>query len=241
LARASGDRPVRIISYKDLHAQGFRLRRPPFVLFGLDPSGEGFDRTGFVVIERHELELGEPVDPDYQVEHAFMLRHAERLDREIEFPDVMALMLEYHRKMAKLTPKNIGGHQFVIETNGVGYPFASMLKRMTIDGAGRSHVIPIVTTSASDNRPHDDEGRPRMPRMAGLDLFRVMVQLQRIMATKGAVGAGLLVSEMRSMIYKGARPEAAEGAHDDLVMAGTLAIWAGVRLIPPMARQERLN
>jgi hypothetical protein len=55
------------------------------------------------------------------------------------------------------------------------------------------------------------------------------------------VGASLLVGEMRSMIYKGARPEATEGAHDDLVMAGALAIWAGVRLIPPMARQERLN
>jgi hypothetical protein len=240
LARASNDRPIRIISYQDLHAQGFRLRRPPLVLFGLDPSGEGFDRTGFTVFERHELSLGEPVDPDFQVEHVFMLRHAERLDREIEFPDVMALMLEYHRKMLKMSPKNIGGHQFVIETNGVGYPFASMLKSLTMY-EDRSHVIPVVTTGASDNRAHDDEGRPRMPRMAGLDLFRVMVQLQRIMATKGAVGAGLLLSEMRSMIYKGARPEAAAGAHDDLVMAGTLAIWAGVRLIPPMARAERLN
>jgi len=111
------------------------------VLFGLDPSGEGYDRTGFTVFERHELELGEPTDPDYQVEHAFMLRHAERLDREIEFPDVMALMLSYHKKMAKLTPKHISGHKFIVETNGVGYPFANMLRRLTgIPAAARKRA-----------------------------------------------------------------------------------------------------
>jgi hypothetical protein len=209
------------------------------VLFGLDPSGEGYDRTGFTVFERHELELGEPTDPDYQVEHAFMLRHAERLDREIEFPDVMALMLSYHKKMAKLTPKHISGHKFIVETNGVGYPFANMLRRLT--GSDPVVVMPVVTTAALDARPHDDEGRPRMPRMAGLDLFRVMMQLQRVMVTKGAKGGQLLLSEMRSMVYKGQRPEAAEGAHDDLVMSATLAIWAGVRLIAPMVRAQRIN
>lgn len=240
-AAPSPNASPRIVSYAELGKLGFRLRRAPTVLFSLDPSGEGDDRTGLSIIERHELELGEPDEPKFAVEHAFMIRHVERLPRDMEFPDVMALLLAYHKGMLK-RPKAVQRHWFAIEVNGVGWPFYSQLHNL----CGPGFVIPVVTTGSADDRPYGEEdNRPRMPRMAGLDLFRVMLQLQRIMIVPGAKGADELVREMRSFVFNGRRPEAAEGEHDDLIFSSVLGVWVGARIIPPTARakptRERLH
>ena len=129
------------------------------------------------------------------------------------------------------------GYERKLEINGVGFPYASMLRKMT----GPGYVIPIITTNSADDAPYTDQGKPRMPRMAGLDLFRIMIQLQRFMIARGAKGAALLVDEMKTFIQSGKRPEAAAGSHDDLVLAGAHTVWAGARLIPPTARAKRFH
>jgi hypothetical protein len=227
------DAPVRIVSYGQLIELGFRRRKAPVTLLVLDPSGEGDDRNGFGIIERHELELGLPHDKQYQMEQMFVVRHVERLDRGMEFPDVISLILAYHKGLLKL-PKRIARHWIVVETNGVGYGYASMLKKL----CGSEYVIPIVTTGSPDDRAVTDDNQPRMPRMAGLDLLRMMLQLQRAMVLPNVKGADLLVSELRTFVYHGRKPQAMDGAHDDLVMMFALGVWAGVKLIPPVSRAD---
>lgn len=227
-------RPPRIVSYAQLLEEGWALRTAPSIVVMLDPSGEGDDRTGLVALERHELELGERHDPDFQVEHVFLLTRAERLERDMEFPDVIATLLAFHRYfISEKGKKRINRHWFGIEANGVGWPFASQLRQMI----GSDHVLAITTTGAANDLPWS-EGGWVMPRMAGLDLLRMMTQLQRFQIKKGAVGKDLIIREMQSFAYKGKRPEAMEGAHDDLVMAAAGALWLGCRIIPPLVKAE---
>lgn len=223
------------ISYDGLLKEGFKRYEPPLAIVAIDNSAEGDDRTGLTMTLRLELERGERTDPDFEVEHSFLLRHAEYLDRGMAEPDKITLLHAWHRHLDGMRMnKKVCSHVFVIERNGVGVGMYQHLQRVV----GMEYVLPIMTTGSQNDLPWSEGAKWVFPRAAGLDWFRYILAIERLKLNSTTRGADLMVHELESFTYKGRRPEAIEGAHDDLVMSAALAIWAGTKIIPPIVKAE---
>lgn len=211
------------------------LRHPPLALLSLDPSGDGEDYHAVNVTYREEWQRGEPIDPDFEVERMYRIQMARRLPQNLEFGDVLAAML---RTVAHLASQRDAGRiaEYVVnvETNGVGHGFASALRQKL----GPRRVVGIFTTGGQDAKPVVED-RTTMPRMAALDHVRMLLELHYLRAAANAVGMDELAAELQTFVWRGkGRPEAMVGQHDDLVLALTLNVWSGEKLIPPLLRQQ---
>lgn len=219
-----------------LREKGFRLESPPLALVSFDPAGDGDDYPALNVTYREEWQLGDPIDPDFAVEKLYRVQMARRLPQQIEFVDAMAALLRLARHLAQLRDSGkIVDYRFTVETNGVGHGYASALTSKL----GVERVIRIFTTGGVDSR-QVAENKVTMPRMAALDLVRMLVEMQYVRVADEAVGAEDLFQEMQTFVWRGKnRPEAMEGQHDDLVLAFAMSVWTGEKLIPPLLRQIR--
>lgn len=223
------------ISYEALLKEGFRRKMPPLAIVSVDNSAEGNDRTGLTATYRLELERGERYDTKFAVEHAFLIRHAEYLDRSLAEPDKLTLLHAWHRHyLNRAMNKKVCGHIFVIERNGVGVGMYQHLQREI----GSDYVLPIMTVGSQNDKPWSEGAGWIFPRQPGLDWYRYMVDLERVKVNSTTHGANLMVHELQSFVYTGKRPEAMEGAHDDLIMSNALAIWAGTKIIAPFVKAE---
>jgi hypothetical protein len=216
-----------------LRERGFELRTPPFAIAALDPSGSGDDFHAVSVVYREEWQLGEPVDPDFAVEKMFRIQLARRLPQTLEFTDVLASMLRLATYLSNEHQLGrLSGWMFGVETNGVGHGYAEALRAKL----GTQRVLRIFTTAGVDQQPVV-ENKTTMPRMAGLDEVRMLMETQYLRAAATAEGMKDLEQELLTFVWRSKnRPEAMAGQHDDLVMALALAIWIGNRLIPPLLR-----
>jgi len=216
-----------------LRERGFSLQTPPFAVVALDPSGSGDDHHALSLIYREEWQKGENYDPDFAVEKMHRIQLAKRLPQTLEFVDVLATMLRLARHLSHETElARLSGWLMVVETNGVGHGYAEALRAKLQP----RHVLRIFTTAGLDQKPVVED-KTTMPRMAGLDLVRMLMETHYLRAAKGAEGMEHLAAELQTFVWRTKnRPEAMAGQHDDLVMALALAVWTAEKLVPPLLR-----
>jgi hypothetical protein len=221
----------------DWRSRGYHMRSPPVTIVSYDPAGDGGDNDAVVVIDREEHQKGEPYDVDFAVEVMFRARLAMRMPPIYEFPDKLGLMLQLYRSIGRRIGRNTSaGVYFAIESNGVGYGMASMLKAKTGEA-----VHAYTTVGTRGKNAYSEKGKI-MPRMAGLSLLKVMIETHYFRAAKEAVGMKELNDELNAFVWTGAgRPEAIQGQNDDLVMASAGAVWAGTNYIPMTLKQQTFN
>ena len=222
-------------SGKLLRERGFTLRTPPFAFASFDAAGDGDDFYALSVTYREEWQFGEPTDAEFAVEKLHRIQLARRLPQSNEFVDNMAVLLRLATHLAQLRDAGrIAEYVFTIETNGVGHGYASALRSKL----GPRRVIGIFTTGGMDAKPVVED-RTTMPRLAALDLLRMLVEMHYVRAAKDAVGIDDLAQELQTFVWRGKnRPEAMQGHHDDLVMALAMNIWTAEKLVPPMLKQH---
>lgn len=229
------ERSNNYLGVKDLHDKGFRLIQPPLSVMAFDPAGAGDDFPGAVEVQREEWQLGETTDPDFQTQKVYRIHRAKRLPRHLDFPDQLAWLLAVARAQKKKASRRmISDFFFAIETNGVGWPtYRSLRQKMSA-----RRVLGVTTVATTSDKPIHG-GSVKMPRLAGLDLVRVMIEISRLKMKKDAPGAKELSEELSAFVWASKnRPEAIDGQHDDLVLALAIAVWIGEKVIPPMVRQQ---
>lgn len=218
-----------------LRDDGFRLVAKPIAIATFDPSGEGADYSALTVIQREEWQLGEPDDGRFAVRMHSRVIGAERMPVGAEFPDNKARLLKLARVLEEST--FFAGWKLVIESNGLGISYVQELRpRLPL---GRILKIATVAKTVGD-KPAAESGWV-MPRQAGLDNLRAGIELQHIKVAsklRDSEGGRQLASELRTMVWRGKRPEAQEGAHDDLVMSLAVGYWAAVRILPRTVRAQ---
>lgn len=219
---------------RDWRDRGYSLRRPPLILPAYDPAGGGRDRDALVIVAREEHQRGEPHDPDFAILTAFRVLLAQNMPPSLEFPDKVAQLLRLHLTLKGWKNRGLAfGHVFCVEGNGVGYGMASTL-RQRISG----NVVTYTTVGGKDDKAAGNSGIV-MPRLAGLDLLRVLVETHVLKVQRDAPGAKDLERQMNSFVWRGVgRPEAMEGQHDDLVMALAGSAWIGSKVIPPTIKAK---
>lgn len=222
-------------SAAELRSRGYALRDAPFNIVGYDPAGDGNDRDSLVLVSREEWRRGELWDPDLSIEFIFRVILAQRMAPDLELPDKMAQLLALNRYLLNWkTQGKSAGHAFTVETNGVGYGVHAGLKEKI-----SAPVIGYTTVANNSDKPHQTH-KITMPRLAGLDLLRVLMELHRLKSVRGAPGIDLLIQELNAFVWKRpGRPEAMTGANDDLVMALAGAVWIGSKIIPPLTKQKK--
>ena len=233
----STDNPQSFNSGQTLRARGFRLATPPLHFVCVDPSGDGDDNTACIMSAREEHQKGEPQDPDFSVEHMHRIKMALRIRQDQEFTDVLAQLYRLHRFLLQLRAKGLSaGHVFAIETNGVGYGYAKALRAKIPPSALSIFEYHTVGNMSDDT---DVMYRYAMPRLAGLDNLRILIETHHLKIDKNMPGAKEYEEEFRAFIWKSPnRPEALEGQHDDLVMATAGALWVATKIVPPILRQD---
>lgn len=210
-----------------LHADGFRLLARPYAALTLDPRGEGDDKAALSVMQREEWQRGEPDDRRFATVTMCRILRTEYLPQDNDIPDNVARLLPLIT-----TVRNAGywaGWKLVVESNGIGGGYLHLLRRRL---AG--HVVKLTTVNTTiDDAPHGKSGWV-MPRQAGLDHLRAAMEMQTVkLDTAGQhVGLAELAKEFKSFIWKGKRPEAQEGAHDDMIMSLALGHWFLTRILP---------
>ena len=222
-------------SAAELRSRGYVLREAPLNIVGYDPAGDGHDRDSLVLVSREEWRRGELWDPDLSVEFIFRVLLAHRIPPDLELPDKLAQLLALHRRLQlwKKQGKS-AGHVFTVETNGVGYGVAGGLREKI-----NVPVIGYTTVAVATDKAHQNH-RVSMPRLAALDLVRVLMELHRLKSVRGAPGVSALVEELNAFVWRRpGRPEAMAGASDDIVMALAGAVWVGSKLLPPLTKQKR--
>lgn len=217
-----------ILTPPQLHEQGYRLYKAPVSIIAFDPAGRGNAFPALTWIDREEWQRGEVWDPDLSVQLLYRLHFAHRLPRDGEYVDFLAAIMRLDSLMGQRINRGLCTHSaIVIETNGVGWPAYSQLstsKRVQSEVLG-------VTTTGTTSRKSADKSRLTMPRMAGLDLLRVMIETQRFKLRPDIPGAKEFETETKSFVWKNARPEALAGQNDDIVMSVAHGVWAGEHYI----------
>lgn len=214
---------------------GFSLRAPVLSIVAFDPSAEGDDFPTCVLVDREEWQRGETVDPNFAVQRRYRVKLVNRMDRTLEFPEQQAALMRLHRWLNHRQAKGLCYQHFlVIETNGVGWPIASDL-RLKLG----SVVVPMATTGSGSNSPQGARGSVAMPRMAGLDNLRYLMEMHALKIDRDAPGGHILQTEMQSFVWAGKRkPQALSGQHDDSILPLASACWLGQKVVPPYLKQK---
>lgn len=221
----------------DLRQRGFSLMTRPLTIATLDPAGDGDDRDALTILSREEHQRGEPYDPDFAVEMVFRLMMYHKLPREWEFPDKLASLIALNRELIGWTRSGRqSGHVFNVESNGVGYSYASSL-REKISAPVFSYVT--VATTSKEIRP---DAKFTMPRLKALDNLRVLIETGYVKMQPDAPGAADIKTELGAFVWRGRnRPEAMQGQHDDGVMSLCGGVWLGSKILPPALKQVKFK
>lgn len=218
----------------DLRDRGFSLRTPPVNIVAFDPAGDGDDNDALILLSREEHQRGETHDPDFAVEFVFRVLMAHQMQQGLEYPDKLAHLLHMHKRLNKWEKDGRErAHVFAIENNGVGYAYASDLRNRV-----SASVVPY-TTIGSGMGATDPTSKVTMPRLKGLSNLRVLMETHYLKIEPHAPGRDDLIAQFNSMVWRRkGRPEAMQGAHDDLVMALTGGAWVGSMVVPPYLRHK---
>ena len=215
-------------------------------IFGLD-LGQANDYTGLVIAERLQAwkscvrgvtdqdpvivrdwmpttELDEPI---------YHVRHIERMKLGTPYPEVIKRVQEL------ITSQEVAGkYMLIVDYTGVGRPVFDMALKAGLEAVGATITGGDAITC---------KGRQvRVAKRVLVSTVMAVMQTGRLKFAEGMHGAGALKDELlnfRVKITDSANDiySAREGAHDDLVIALALALFAGEKMIrePQVAEQFR--
>jgi hypothetical protein len=218
---------------RQLKEDGFRLVTRPIAIACFDPAGEGRDHAALTVQQREEWQCGEPDEPRFAVTMISRLLHAERMPPAQEMPENMARLIRLARVL-KEDPFFLNW-RLGIELNGIGVNYAQLLRRRL----PLAHVVGYTVVAKTIGDKAAGAAGWVMPRQAGLDHFRAALETQVFKLSRKTVGAKDFVGEMRTMVWKGTRPEALQGSHDDLVMSAAGGYWIATKILPSTVRTQQ--
>jgi hypothetical protein len=223
----------------DLKKRGFQLLTPPATIVAMDPAGDGADFDAVVALSREEHQRGHTHDPDFAVEFVYRVLLAHRMPQSWEFPDKLAALIALDRTLKGWTAAGRQhAHFFAIETNGVGYGYASSLSAKTT-----TKVMPYATVGkiGTTYRPPMN-AKYAMPRLDALDNMRILIETGYFKIAPECPGKKELQDEMAAFVWRSKnRPEAMEGQHDDLVLAAAGATWAASKILPPFLKATTMR
>jgi hypothetical protein len=153
--------------------------------------------------------------------------------------------------------ENGGEPLLAIDATGVGAPVVDLFraeykqgKRKSFGVVNLDHDPPpglvrlqVVQLTNGDTVTSDDEGVKHVPKLDLVGAAQVALQTERLKIAEGLEEAQTLMREMLNFQVKvrlGATPDNSiawrEGAHDGLVLAVALALWAAEREGPQLPR-----
>ncbi len=191
----------------------------PKYTLGLD-LGQTKDYTALVILERH----GEGAQA------VFHARHLERFPLGTPYPAIVAAVAD----MLKQAPLAGGTPRLAVDETGVGAPVVDLFRQTRLNAS----LHPIhITGGASVNY---DRGVEYVPKRNLVSVVQVALQTNRLKIASALPEAQTLVRELQGFQVK--ITEAAndtygawrEGAHDDLVLAVALALYAGKKRGAPV-------
>jgi hypothetical protein len=213
---------------QELHERGFVMHGPPIAIASLDPAGSGTDHPALTVIEREVWRMGEVYDPDLTVMARYVLRGAWIFPQGSQFPQITGAMLAAaNRMMASERDGQILRFFITVECNGVGWGYASHLRAKLGD-----IVMPITTTGGENANVLEGNKGYTMPRQAAADNLRMLMEQQVWKVERGAPGIAQVQEQLDAFVWKGKKPQAAEGFNDDGVLSIMIGTWALSRTIP---------
>ncbi len=193
--------------------------------FGLD-LGQAADFSALAILERQILTT-EPV---------FHCRHLQRWPLRTPYPTIVTDTVRTVN--SPQVQKGLTKPMLAIDATGVGAPVVDLFKRERM----KAELKPIqITGGDSVTR---ENGVTRVPKRDLVSTAQVFLQSGRLKIAASLPEAGTLTRELQSFQVK--ITDAAhdtygawrEGAHDDLVLAVTLALWVAVNTSNAPTRQS---
>jgi len=183
-----------------------------WIYIGVD-LGKRRDFSAIAVVERVweqssvETFLRTSIDGEWW----FRVRMLERLRLGTPYPDVVRRVNEVagHRMVAM-------GRSVVVDGTGVGNPVVDLLRQ-----ALNCQIMPVMITGGDKPTTGLADGYESVPRSVLLTNMQVLVQQGRLRVASTCREAGTLRREMTGLKLNGRGSE----AHDDLALAGALALW----------------
>ena len=155
----------------------------------------------------------------------FHLRHLERLKREMPYPDQVRYVLERLR-----SPALAGLSELVVDATGVGRPVVDLFREKRV-----KRLTPITITGGL-KVSHDDEGW-HVPKRDLVILTQVLLQQGRLkiadrIPLKEKFKQELMAFKVKidPLTANDSYGAGREGAHDDIVLAVTLAVWRAAKM-----------
>jgi hypothetical protein len=194
-----------------LELPGRRTPPPPRCFVGVDLA-QVSDYTAIAVAER----LGAAREAAYHV------RHLERIERGTSYPLIVARVAELARAPAIAERATL-----VVDGTGVGRAVIDLLRAERL----RPRLVPVTITAGLEA---SREGLYwHVPKRDLVAAVQVALQTRRLKVGPALPAAELLTRELEAFQIK-LSPAGhdsygvwREGAHDDLVLAVALAVWAG--------------
>lgn len=210
-----------------LTTRGFRRWGAPLAAIALDPAGDGEDRAALTVTDREVWVRGEPWDDDVQVLVRYVWRGGLLYPNQTPATYVKSSVISAANQLrTSMDRGKLVGFTVAVECNGVGWALASDLKQK-MPGL----VVPVMTTGGK--KPSvSSGGNPTMPRAPALDFWRVLMEESRWKVDKHAPMRDALKREMDAFVWRGGKPQAAAGKHDDLLMSSVVGTWALGNMVP---------
>ena len=151
----------------------------------------------------------------------YSLRHLERFERHCKYSDIVAAV------KGRWARPPLAGSALVVDQTGVGRSVFDLIKAADVDAA-----LYRVTLTGGDKHAKEEDGLYRVPKKELVTALQVMLQTGRLRIASGLKHAATLQKELLTFRAKiGGSNESLgdwrEGAHDDLVLAVALAVWAG--------------
>jgi hypothetical protein len=124
------------------------------------------------------------------------------------------------------------------DSTGCGRPVVDMLEAAGLP----AHLMPIMITGG--HKAHSDHGSYYVPKRILVSTLQVALQTKRLAVAAKLPEAATLAAELQNFqmtITESANDtyEGRQGAHDDLVLAVALALWAGLHGRVRVTKEER--
>ena len=184
--------------------------------------GQVQDHSAIVTLEHVEIEI-ERSDKTNEHKHEWHLLDATRLPLRTSYQDVT----KYIKNLIRLLEGDGGRVILVVDATGVGRPVIDLLREMGLQ------LVPVTITSGLSETYDDIIAGWRVPKIELVSAANIMLGKTELKIARGIPLLDTLLSEFQNFDVKvnsatgHASYEASwrEGAHDDLILALSLACW----------------
>ncbi|MGA7075640.1 MAG: hypothetical protein WBZ42_03710 [Halobacteriota archaeon] len=184
--------------------------------------GQVQDHTAIVTLEHVEIEI-ERSDKTNEHKHEWHLLDATRLPLRTSYQDIT----KYIKNLIRLLEGDGGRVILVVDATGVGRPVIDLLREMGLQ------LVPVTITGGLSETYDDIIAGWRVPKIELVSAANIMLGKTELKIARDIPLLDTLLSEFQNFDVKvnsatgHASYEASsrEGAHDDLILALSLACW----------------